>query len=122
MSSRDSTTPNGLAHLSEQAAYWWVTLRDGECTDADRSAFAQWVTRSAERVEAYLRVASFMAKLRSRDLQWPDDSTESLIASGKAEEAEVVHLPTPVAREEETEIPTRLRRLRGPLAATAASW
>lgn len=120
MSSRDSTIPNALTPLSEQAAYWWVTLRDGECTDADRSAFAQWVTRSPERVEAYLRVASFMAKLRSRDLQWPDDTAEALIASAKAEGAEVVHLPTPVAREEEPAIPARLRRLRGPLAATAA--
>lgn len=119
MSSRDSTTPNALTPLSEQAAYWWVTLRDGEGTDADRSAFAQWVTRSPERVEAYLRVASFMAKLRSPDLQWPDDTTEALIASGKAKGAEVVHLPTPVAREQEPAIPTRLRRLRGPLAAAA---
>lgn len=120
MSSRDSTTPNALTPISEQGAYWWVTLRDGECTDADRSAFAQWVTRSPERVEAYLRVASFMAKLRSPDLQWPDDTTEALIASGKVEGAEVVHLPTPIAREEEPAIPSRLRRLRGPLAATAA--
>lgn len=119
MSSRDASAQDPLTPISEQAAHWWVTLRDGECTAADRRAFAQWVTRSPERVGAYLRIVSFMTKLRSCDLEWPDDAPAELIAAAQAEGAEIVQLPDPTAAQEERAAASRRRPLRS-FAAVAA--
>ena len=45
------------APLSEQGSAWWILLNEGHATESDRRAFAEWVTRSPERVGAYLRAA-----------------------------------------------------------------
>src|SRR5262245_16962284 len=78
--------------ISEEAAQWWVTLHSDGCTADEHRAFAEWVTRSPERVEAYLRLASLHGALRSGDVQWPDVATDALIEEAKTASAEVVPL------------------------------
>jgi transmembrane sensor len=77
----------------EQAAAWWVLLNEGEATPADRHAFAEWVARSPERVEAYLEAAQLTRVLMSRNTQWPDTPAEELIRAAKASSREVASLP-----------------------------
>jgi transmembrane sensor len=92
MNSRDIHGRDGAIPLSEQAAQWWVTLHSEECTAADRRTFAEWVARSPERVEAYLRFASLSGALHSSAIRWPDAAAETLISEAKAAPSEVVSL------------------------------
>src|ERR1700761_2573290 len=43
--------------IAEQAAHWWVVFHDGDASMDDHREFREWVMRSPERVEAYLRTA-----------------------------------------------------------------
>lgn len=111
------------AALSEEAAQWWVTLRSDGCTADEHRAFAEWVTRSPERVEAYLRLASFHSALRAGDVRWPDIPTDTLIEEAKTASAEVIPLDRkPPFEERNTTIWGRLRVEpgRGLAAAVAA--
>ena len=38
------------ASVTEQASSWWMLMNEGEPNAADRRAFAEWVTRSPERL------------------------------------------------------------------------
>lgn len=72
------------APVTEQASGWWVLLNEGEAADADRRAFAEWVSRSPERVGAYLQAAQVSHVLRSPHTQWPATPVEELIGAAAA--------------------------------------
>lgn len=76
--------------VPEQAAYWWVILHEETCTAADREAFAAWVRRSPERVEAYLRVNMLMGTLQSKQRQWPETPVDELIRQARGTSAEII--------------------------------
>jgi transmembrane sensor len=80
---RDSTP-------SQQAAHWWLVLNDEGCTAADRKHFADWVQRSPERVEAFLRVSMLTQALHSGRIHWPETSAEELIQQARSNPAEVI--------------------------------
>jgi transmembrane sensor len=72
------------APVTEQASGWWVLLNEGSATQADHRAFAAWVSRSPERVSAYLQAAQVSHVLRSPRTQWPDTSIDELIGAAAA--------------------------------------
>lgn len=80
------------APVPEQAAHWWIVLHEDSCTREDREAFAAWVRRSPERVEAYLRVNMLMGTLQSKHRQWSDTPAEELIRAARASSAEIIPL------------------------------
>lgn len=79
--------------VPQQAAHWWVVLHEETCTTADREAFAEWVRRSPERVEAFLRVNMLMGTLQSKSRRWPETSVEELIRQARGSSAEIIPLP-----------------------------
>lgn len=105
-------TPNDSLPVSEQASHWWVVLNENTCTAADREAFAAWVRRSPERVEAFLRVNILMGTLHSKERCWPETSADELIRQARAASAEII----PLARSESV-VPERTpSRESGPFA------
>jgi transmembrane sensor len=64
--------------VTEQASQWWVLLNSGPATAEDQRAFAEWVARSPERVEAFLQTARMTKVLKSEALRWPDTAVEEL--------------------------------------------
>jgi transmembrane sensor len=92
MKSHEFGAPDTTAAISDEAAQWWVTLHDDGCSTDEHRAFAEWVSRSPERVEAYLRLASLHGALRTGDVRWPDIPAESLIEEARAASAEVIPL------------------------------
>jgi transmembrane sensor len=85
----DPTTP-----ITEQASRWWVLLNEGSATAADHRAFLEWVSRSPERVEAYLQAARLTLALKSHKTRWPDTPIEDLIRAARATPSEVASLPS----------------------------
>jgi transmembrane sensor len=75
----DPATP-----VTEQASGWWVLLNEGDATEADHRAFAEWVRRSPERVSAYLQAAQVSQMLRSPRTPWPDTPVDELIGAAAA--------------------------------------
>ncbi len=69
---------------SEEATHWWTLLHGDGVTANDRREFLSWVSRSPERVEAYLEVARVMSALQSGGVRWPDTPAEQLIREAKA--------------------------------------
>jgi transmembrane sensor len=81
------------ASIGEYAALAWETFHGAdEASVADHREFAEWIARSPEHVEAYLRVARTMTSLKSPAMSWPDTSAEELIRAAKASPGEVVAL------------------------------
>jgi transmembrane sensor len=72
------------APVTEQAAGWWVLLNEGDATESDHRAFAEWVRRSPERVSAYLQAAQASQVLRSPRTPWPDTPVDELIGAAAA--------------------------------------
>ncbi len=70
--------------ISEKAAHWWALLHSGAATSADHQRFGKWVSRSPERIEAYLRTARLMRTLASPQVRWPDTPPETLIREAQA--------------------------------------
>jgi transmembrane sensor len=81
------------APVTEQASGWWLLLNEGNATDSDHRAFAEWATRSPERVGAYLRAAQMARALRSPRMPWPDTSVDELIRTAVAA-TDVTRLPS----------------------------
>jgi transmembrane sensor len=77
-------TPESTGIWSEEAAHWWTLLHGEGATAADRREFLSWVSRSPERIEAYLGMERLMAALQSRDLRWTETPAEELIREAKA--------------------------------------
>ncbi len=78
--------------LSEQAAHWWVALHGDTVAAADKQAFAAWVARSPERIEAYLRMARLMGALHSPKVDWPDVPAATLVQEARSATAEIMPL------------------------------
>src|SRR5437867_2567743 len=87
------------APVTEQASWWWVLLCEGEATPADRRAFAEWVVRSPERVEAFLQAARVTLALKSDKTRWPDTPVEDLIRTALEARGDVASLPATNRRE-----------------------
>jgi transmembrane sensor len=83
------------APVTEQASAWWILLNEGHATEADQRAFSGWVTRSPERISAYLQAAQVAGVFRSPHTQWPDTPIDELIRT--AAESHVTPLPVAVA-------------------------
>ena len=74
MSEVDPTAP-----ISEQAAHWCILFRGRNATRADKKAFGHWVSRSPERIEAYIRAVRLTTTLTSKKVRWPDTPVEILV-------------------------------------------
>jgi transmembrane sensor len=107
----DPTSP-----VTEQAAFWWVLLNEGNVSAADHRAFAGWVMRSPERVEAFLETARLNRALKSSELRWPETSVEELVRAAKASHRNVARLPLSGARIDAKEAPSEAAPHRGWLA------
>lgn len=83
---------DSAAPVSEQASSWWILLNEADPTAADRRAFADWVTRSPERVAAFLQAARLSLTLSSRATPWPDTSVEELIRAAREARRDVAQL------------------------------
>jgi transmembrane sensor len=70
--------------IVEEAAHWWVTFHEGDASPAEHREFAEWVARSPERVEAYLRAAQLEHTLKKSDIDWPATPIEVLVSEAKA--------------------------------------
>lgn len=89
-------TTDSAGSWSQEAAHWWTLLHGDGATAADRRAFLAWVSRSPERIEAYLEMARLMFALRSDAVPWPDTPAEELIRQARASNGDAT--PLPVAR------------------------
>ena len=92
----------------EEAAQWWTLLHGEGVTAADRREFLSWVSRSPERIEAYLAMERLMTVLRADAVRWPDTPPETLIREARSSLE-----PTPVGIGE-----AGLARPNAPLAAS----
>ena len=88
-----SHEPDSTTSLTEQAAYWWQVFHDGEASATEHREFADWVSRSPERVEAYLETARLHKALKGNTVCWPDTPAEQLIHEARAAPATPVQLP-----------------------------
>jgi transmembrane sensor len=88
--------------VTEQASHWWVLLSEGEPTAADHRAFAQWVFKSPERVEAFLQAARLTQALESRETRWPDTPAVDLIRIATTARHDVATLPLPTRNDDST--------------------
>jgi transmembrane sensor len=77
-------TTDSTRFWSEEAAHWWTLLHGEGATAADRREFLSWVSRSPERIEAYLGMEQLMAALQSQKVRWPDTPGEVLIREAKS--------------------------------------
>jgi transmembrane sensor len=80
MARNSALTPS----IVEEAAHWWITFHGGDASPAEHREFAEWVARSPERVEAYLRAAQLEHTLKKSVIDWPATPTEVLISEAKA--------------------------------------
>ena len=87
-------TTDSAGSWSEEAAHWWTVLHGDGASAADRREFLAWVSRSPERIEAYLEMARLMSALRSDTVRWPDTPAEELIREARASNADATPLPT----------------------------
>lgn len=72
-------TTHDTGSIDEEAALWWIILGQPDCTSADRLEFSKWISRSPERVEAFLWVATTHRALMSPRLHWPTTPAETLV-------------------------------------------
>lgn len=82
--------PAGL--WSEEAAHWWTVLHGDGVSAADRREFLAWVSRSPERIEAFLEMARMMSALRSEAVRWPDTPAQELIREARAARSDAIPL------------------------------
>jgi transmembrane sensor len=89
-----------VTSVSEQAAHWWVLLRGGDASAAEKREFMEWVTRAPDRVEATLRVARVHSAVSRADVRWPRTSAEELVRDALATPGDAVIPLHPHARRE----------------------
>jgi transmembrane sensor len=70
--------------IAEEAAHWWIVFHGDDASPADHREFAEWVARSPERVEAYLRAGQLEHNLKKGNIQWPATPAEHLVREAKA--------------------------------------
>jgi len=100
------------APVTEQASCWWVLLNETEASASERRAFAEWVVRSPERVEAFLQAARLSQALRSNTTRWPDTPVEELIRAAQAAPSDIASFPANAHREPATHSATRPASIR----------
>lgn len=83
--------------VAQQAAGWWIVFHEEHAPPADHREFADWVTRSPERVAAYLKTALVEQTLKSPAVRWPDTPREELIREARQSMASVVPIAGPTA-------------------------
>lgn len=115
--------PDPTISLAEQAAWWWQVFQDGDVSAAEHREFAEWVARSPEHVEAYLKIALLHKALKAPAVRWPDTSRDQLIRDARAAPSEPVPLqplsPSESQRQKSRKGPPRLRFA---LATAAAAF
>lgn len=126
MTAADRNEPLASKQALEQAAHWWVTLHAESVLAAEELAFSEWIRRSPERVEAYLRTAMLLRALHAPDIRWPDTSAEVLIGKAKAAPPEPLALAERVQRRVAPDTGTRwlvpLALAGSFVVATVAAW
>src|ERR1700688_1435152 len=85
--------PDTTTSILEQASHWWEILHDDTASTTDHREFGEWVARSPERVEAYLRTAQLIRALKSSKLRWPSTRSEELIREAKASPQDALQFP-----------------------------
>jgi transmembrane sensor len=118
-----ANAPDPTISLAEQAAWWWQVFQDGDVSAADHREFSDWIARSPEHVEAYLKTALLHRALKAPAVRWPDATREQLIRDSQAA------LPEPVTLQPSTD-PASQRaksrwsspRLRFAMASAAAAF
>lgn len=108
------------ASISEQASHWCILLNGGNATRADKKAFGEWVSRSPERVEAYIQAARLTKALKSKKLRWPDTAVEILVREAKETPSDIASL-FPSAAPEAQPKSNQVRRKPTLMFAVAAS-
>jgi transmembrane sensor len=95
-----------MSSLIEEAAEWFVTLRDDAGDAAQRARFSEWLLRSPEHVRIYLELTSIWAESAGLGASFPDAKT--LIALARAE-SNVVALEerAPAKAPPDTAVPRR---------------
>jgi transmembrane sensor len=83
------------SQIIDEAAEWFVTLRDGGGDAAQRAQFAEWLLKSPEHVRAYLEMTPVWAQSASVDPSRSIDA-RALIARARAE-SNIVELESPAA-------------------------
>ena len=78
--------------VSEQASQWWVVLHSEDASPSDNREFLEWVSRSPERISAWLKTEQLMRALQSSEIRWPDTPPGELIGQARSGGAEVVAL------------------------------
>src|ERR1700723_1394419 len=103
----------------EQASHWWELLHSDSASSADHREFGEWVSRSPERVEAYLETARLVKAIKSPRLIWPSTAAEVLIREAKSSPETV--LPFSTARVAASVDRRGARQSHGRLAWAAAA-
>jgi transmembrane sensor len=76
----------------EQAAEWFMRLRESELTDAERKQFTDWLAEAPVNVREYLGTAEVWGALQTPNI-WPTESKEDLLeAIRQARDANVFTL------------------------------
>jgi transmembrane sensor len=83
--------------ILDEAAEWFVTLRDGGSDRDAHERFTAWLCKSPEHVRAYLELTSIWAEAASPDLRRSLDA-QALIARARAE-GNIVAIETEPAQE-----------------------
>lgn len=92
MNEDDIYDREGSGPLSEQASRWWVILHSEDASPADNREFLDWVSRSPERISAWLKTEQLMRGLQSSEIRWPDTPPGELIGQARSAGADVVPL------------------------------
>jgi transmembrane sensor len=108
-----------ITSVLEQASHWWELLHSDSASSSDHREFGEWVTRSPERVEAYLETARLVKAIKSPRLIWPSTAAEVLIREAKSSPETV--LPFSTARVAVSVDRRGTRRSHGRLAWAAAA-
>jgi transmembrane sensor len=92
--------------IMQEATHWWVVFHTDDASSADHQEFAAWISRSPERVEAYLRVAQLDHTLKVSKIEWPATPTERLVREARTVPRDDFEL----RRDQTAFVPERTRR------------
>ena len=105
-------------YIAEQAADWFVRLRDGTPSAQDREAFSEWLLDSPIHMHEYLAIAQLFGDLSHIDPNKEID-IESLLPAD-TENSNVISLKDITAREEKGDEPVTGKRSRLPRGIAAS--
>lgn len=102
--------------IAAEAAEWFGLMREPEVSKVDQGRFAQWLVESPVHVREYLSVSETWGALKVTP-DWPEDSTQSLLATVRTAKAtNVASLETGSIEKQ----PVRVRRWAYSIAASVA--